>query len=56
MGSRACLTHRVIIWAVVNAQSEQAIELFPTRDEAEEMLAVVLAAEPDWRGVLHRLG
>jgi hypothetical protein len=42
----------MIIWAVVSAQSEQAIELFPTRDKAEEMLALILEDEPDWREVL----
>jgi hypothetical protein len=42
----------VVVWAVVSAQSEQAIELFPTRDEAEEMLGLVLEDEPDWRDVL----
>jgi hypothetical protein len=40
------------VWAVVGSKSEQAIELFPTRDKAEEMLARVLEDEPDWRDVL----
>jgi hypothetical protein len=31
---------------------EQAIELFPTREEAEEFLADVLADEPDWEDQL----
>lgn len=34
-------------WAVVSAEIQQAIELFPSRDEAEEMLALVLEDEPD---------
>jgi hypothetical protein len=29
------------------------IEFFPTRDEAETMLARVLADEPDWWEILH---
>jgi hypothetical protein len=39
----------MLVWAVVSAKSEQAIELFPTRDEAEEMLALVLEDEPEWQ-------
>jgi hypothetical protein len=42
----------MLYWAVVSAQSEQAIKLFPTRDEAEEMLALVLEDEPGWQDVL----
>jgi hypothetical protein len=42
----------MLVWAVVSAKSEQAIDLFPTRDEAEEMLAQVLEDEPDWEEVL----
>jgi hypothetical protein len=38
----------MLVWAVVSAKSEQAIDLFPTRDEAEEMLAQVLEDKPDW--------
>jgi hypothetical protein len=46
----------MLVWAVVSAEIEQAIELFPTRDEAEEMLSLVLEDVPGWRDVLHRLG
>jgi hypothetical protein len=42
----------MLIWAVVSAETEQAIELFPTGDEAEEALALMLKDEPDWRDVL----
>jgi hypothetical protein len=30
----------------------RAVKLFPTKDEAEEMLGRVLEDEPDWRDVL----
>jgi hypothetical protein len=36
----------------VSSKSEQVIELFPTRDEAEELLALMLKDEPDWREVV----
>lgn len=39
-----------ILVAVVSSDVEQAIALFPSRDEAEEMLALVLEDEP-WRDV-----
>jgi hypothetical protein len=42
----------MLVWAVVSAEINQAIELFPSRGEAEEMLALVLQDEPDWRYVL----
>lgn len=41
-------THLVVIWAVVSAEIGQTIEVFPSREEAEKMLALVLADEPDW--------
>jgi hypothetical protein len=37
------------VWAVVSAEIEQAIELFPNQTEAEEMMRRVLEDEPDWR-------
>jgi hypothetical protein len=37
--------------AVVSAEIEQAVELFPTREEAEEMLGLVLEDEPGWQDV-----
>lgn len=40
------------VWAVVSHDIEQAIELFPTRLEAEEMLALVLEDEPEWRDIM----
>jgi hypothetical protein len=42
----------MVVWAVVSEETKRAIELFPTRNEAEEMLARVLEDEPDWRDVL----
>lgn len=38
----------MVIWAVVSAEIGQTIEVFPSREEAEKMLALVLADEPDW--------
>jgi hypothetical protein len=46
------LSLAVLYWAVVSSEIEQTIELFPTRAEAEEMLALVLRDEPDCRDVL----
>jgi hypothetical protein len=37
-----------VVWAVVSAEIGQTIEIFPRREQAEEMLARVLADEPDW--------
>jgi hypothetical protein len=42
----------VVVYAVVSDEIKGAIEVFPTRDEAGEMLALVLDDEPDWRDVL----
>jgi hypothetical protein len=53
---QTCFTRRIVIWAVVSTEIEQAIELFPTRDEADQAVALMLGDEPDWRDVLHRLG
>jgi hypothetical protein len=40
------------VWAVVSHDIEQAIELFPTKRKAEEMLALVLEDEPEWRDIM----
>lgn len=42
----------MIVYAVVSDETDRVIEFFPTRDEAETMLARVLADEPDWREIL----
>jgi hypothetical protein len=42
----------VFFWAVVSDEIDRVIEFFPTRWQAERMLARVLWDEPDWRGVL----
>jgi hypothetical protein len=42
----------VFFWAVVSDEIDRVIEFFPTRWQAERMLAKVLWDEPDWRGVL----
>jgi hypothetical protein len=41
----------MLFWAVVSAEIEQAMELYPSRSEAEaeEMIARVLEDEPDRR-------
>jgi hypothetical protein len=41
----------MLFWAVVSAEIEQAMELYPSRAEAEaeEMIARVLEDEPDRR-------
>ena len=39
-------------WAVVSDEVKQVIEFFPTRRQAERMLAEALEDEPDWREIL----
>ena len=39
-------------WAVVSDEIRQAIEFFPTRRQAETMVAEALQDEPDWAGIL----
>jgi hypothetical protein len=41
----------VIFWAVVSDEIDQVIEFFPSRLQAERMLARVLLDEPGWRGI-----
>jgi hypothetical protein len=42
----------VFFLAVVSDESDRVIE-FPSRVEAETMLARVVGDEPDWRDILH---
>jgi hypothetical protein len=42
----------VFFWAVVSDESEEVIEFFPTRWQAEGMIAEALQDEPDWREIL----
>jgi hypothetical protein len=42
----------VFFWAVVSDEINRVIEFFPTRWQAERMLAKVLWVEPDSRDVL----
>jgi hypothetical protein len=39
----------VLFWAVVDVEIEEAIELFPSRAQAEELMRRLLEDEPDWR-------
>jgi hypothetical protein len=41
----------VIFWAVVSDEIDQVIEFFPSRLQAEKMLARVLLDEPAWRDI-----
>jgi hypothetical protein len=41
-----------VLWAVVSDEIEQVIEFFPTRRQAEKMVAEALRDEPDWCGIL----
>jgi hypothetical protein len=43
----------VFFWAVVSDEINRVIKFFPTRWQAEKMLAKVLWARPDWNGILH---
>ena len=42
----------MFFWAVVSDEIDRVIEFFPTRWQAERMLAKVLWDEPDWNGIL----
>jgi hypothetical protein len=42
----------MVFWAVVSDEINQVIEFFPSRWQAERMLAKVLWDEPAWRGIL----
>jgi hypothetical protein len=43
----------VFFRAVVSDEIDEVIEFFPTRRQAERMIAEALQDEPDWRGILH---
>jgi hypothetical protein len=43
----------VSFWAVVSDEIDEVIEFFPTRRQAEAMLAEAVWDEFDWRGILH---
>jgi hypothetical protein len=42
----------VLVYGVVSAQTVQAVELLPTREQAERFVAEVEADEPDLAGLL----
>jgi hypothetical protein len=42
----------VLAYAVVSAETEQAVELFVRREDAQRMLAEALADDPEWADVL----
>jgi hypothetical protein len=42
----------MFFWAVVSDEINRVIEFFPTRWQAERMLAKVLWDEPAWQGLL----
>jgi hypothetical protein len=42
----------MVLWAVVSDEINQVIEFFPTRRQAERMVAEALQDEPDWRAIL----
>jgi hypothetical protein len=48
----AAYSHAVIVYALVSAESEEAIAVFVRLGNAERMLAEALADEPGWRDVL----
>jgi hypothetical protein len=43
---------RVCFWAVVSGEINRVIEFFPTRWQAERMLAKALWDKPAWQGLL----
>lgn len=42
----------MIFYGLADARLDEAVELFPTREQADEALAQVLADEPNWVGVV----
>jgi hypothetical protein len=42
----------VLFWAVVSDSTEEAVELFPTREEAEAVVQAWDRNEPDQAGIL----
>jgi uncharacterized Fe-S cluster-containing radical SAM superfamily protein len=42
----------VIVYGLVSAETEQAVEVFLRREEAERMLAEALSDEPNWTDTL----
>jgi hypothetical protein len=52
-GARGPLPAGVSFWAVVSDEIDEVIEFFPTRRQAETMLAEAVWDEFDWRGILH---
>jgi hypothetical protein len=44
--------NEVCFWAVLSDEIDEVIEFFPTRWQAERMLAEALQDEPDWRRIL----
>jgi hypothetical protein len=44
----------MFFWAVVSDEIDRVIEFFPSRWQAERMLAEAFHDEPDWRGILTR--
>jgi hypothetical protein len=42
----------VLVYAVVSADTESAVELFLRREDAERMVEEAIADEPEWAGVL----
>ena len=42
----------MFVWAVVSDEIDRVVRFFPTRWEAEKLLAKVLWDEPSWRGIL----
>jgi len=43
----------VIVWGVASRLGDEAIELYPTRKQAEATLEQFLRDEPEWRDVVY---
>jgi hypothetical protein len=42
----------MVLWAAVSDEIDRVVKFFPTRWEAERLLAKVLWDEPSWRAIL----
>jgi hypothetical protein len=50
--AKKCLDSPVIAWCLVEVDLGQPVDLFTTREEAEDVLDAVLRDEPDWQDLV----
>ena len=50
--SSGLFTLQVLLYCLMSSQSRLAVDVFLSKEEAEEALAEALTDEPDWSGVI----